>query len=84
MSILKKCIISIHTHTHTHPLTHSQLDFSLFKLLQRLLSLTRREAGGELCSLNSTKELHQQVKSEEEKHSKTRLKESENVNRKWV
>lgn len=46
---------------------HSQLDLSLFKFLQRLLPLTRRESGGELGSLDSTKELHQQVESEEEK-----------------
>lgn len=54
----------------------SQLDLSLLKLLQCLLSLSRRESGGELCSLNSTKQLHQQVKSEEENTVRATLKES--------
>lgn len=44
---------------------HSQLDLSLFKFLQRLLSLTRRESGGELSGLDSTEEPHQEVESEE-------------------
>lgn len=51
---------------------HSQLDLSLFEFLQRPLSFTRRESWGELSSLNSTEELHQQVKSEEENTVKPR------------
>ena len=51
---------------------HSQLDLSLFEFLQRPLSFTGRESWGELSSLNSTKELHQQVKSEEENTVKPR------------
>lgn len=66
--VVTSCL-QVHTHKkkslffdfsapHVHRHTHSQLDLSLFKFLQRLLSLTRRESGGELSSLNSTKELH--------------------------
>lgn len=62
----KKCFFFLVTFSVLHAQdTHSQLDLSLFKLLQRLLSLTRRESGGELGGLDSTKELHQEVKSEE-------------------
>ncbi len=56
---------SMYTHTHTHTHTDSQLDLSLFKFLQRVLSVARRESGGELSSVNSTKELHQKIKPEE-------------------
>lgn len=45
---------------------YSQLDLSLFKFLQRPLPLLWGEPGGELSRLNSTKELHQQVKPEED------------------
>lgn len=46
-------------------LFYSQLDFSLFKLLQRPFPLTRRESGGELGCLDSSKELHEEEKSEQ-------------------
>lgn len=54
----KKSLFFDFSAPHVHRHTHSQLDLSLFKFLQRLLSLTRRESGGELSSLNSTEELH--------------------------
>lgn len=46
-------------------LFYSQLDFSLFKLLQRPFPLARRESGGELGCLDSSKELHEEEKSEQ-------------------
>lgn len=45
---------------------YSQLNFALLKLFQRLFPLTRGESGGELGSLNSSKEPHQKQKSERE------------------
>lgn len=45
---------------------YSQLNFALFKLFQRPFPLTRGESGGELGGLNSSKELHQEQKSERE------------------
>lgn len=43
---------------------YSQLNFPVFKLFQCPFPLTRGESGGELGGLNSSKELHQEQKSD--------------------
>lgn len=45
---------------------YSQLNFSLFKFFERPFPLTRGKSWGELSSLNSSKQLHQEQKSERE------------------
>lgn len=49
-------LITLHFTSHTQ--ADSQLNLSSFEFLQRLLSVSRRESGGEFSGMNSTEELH--------------------------